>query len=255
MIQAGKWIARGLSLLGAVIVGTAALPLTIAAIERVVGGVAAVSSEDGLTRIMSPIVIAIALLAAPLVAASLVGAWRTLGSRGRRQAATPISGVLAMGGVALLHTPGPATDWIYWLLPALAVPLLIVGTGIAAGGWLLGWTGDRLSPSATALRTLTAIVAAALVTLPLVVGVFLGQAAAAEAQVELPETQRVRLLGIASEHWGGPLQRLTYLELAVTLERHSVLCGTNYTVESFTLFGFRLHRLQVDECGITPRSS
>src|SRR5688500_825425 len=251
MTEAGKRTASGLSVLGALIVGAAALPLTITAIERVVDGIAAVSSDDGLTRIMSPIVIAMGLLAAPLVAAGLVAAWRTMRSRGRRQAATPIGGVLAMVGIVLMHGPGPATDWIYWLLPALALPLLVLGTGVAAGGWLLGWTGDHLPLSSIALRTLSAVVAAALVTLPLVVGFSMGQNAATAAQVELPERQRVRLLGIAADRWDSPLQRLTYLELAVTSERQSVRCGTSYGVESFTLFGLRLDRLHVDDCGIT----
>ena len=156
-----------------------------------------------------------------------------------------------MVGVVLMYGPSPPTDWIYWLLPALAVPLLILGTGVAAGGWLLGWTSGHLSPSATALRTLSAVAATALVTLPLVVGVVMGQNAAAEAQVELPEAQRVGLLGIAADLWDSPVQRLTYLGSAVTMERQSVRCGTSHTVESFTLFGFRLDRIQVNECGIT----
>jgi hypothetical protein len=56
-------IARGVSFVGGVMVLAAAMLLTVTAGERVVVGFAGLGSSDGLTRILSPVLIVIALLA------------------------------------------------------------------------------------------------------------------------------------------------------------------------------------------------
>ena len=243
-------IARSLSLLGGLIVLAAAVLLAAAAGERVVDGVAGLASTDGLTRVLSPVVIVIALLAVAFALAGLALSWRTLRSRGRRQIAAPVAGVLAAMGAGLMFTPGPATDW---LLPAFALPLAVIGTGVAGGGWLLGWTSVHMPSGATALRGLGAATAIALATLPLASGVLMAHSAAEEARVGIPEAERAQLIGVARNAWANPVQRLAYLDVEVTLVRQSVRCGTSYTVEAFTLFGLRPEFLHVNECGVSPR--
>jgi hypothetical protein len=248
MSQAPKRIARWLSLLGAPIVAAAAILLGAAAVEWIVDGIAGLTSTDGLTRILSPVIIASALFTAAFALAGLAGSWLTVRSRGRRQIAAPIAGVLATMGAGLLYVQGPAIDQ---MLPAFAFALAVLGTGVAAGGWLLGWTSEHLPPSATALRSLGVAGAVGVAALPLATGVLMAFSAAEDAGAAIPGPERARLLRVARSLWDSPLQRLTYLDLAVTMERQSVRCGTSYTVEAFTLFGLRLDRLAVDACGIS----
>ena len=103
-------IARGVSFVDSLIVLAAALLITATVCERIVVGFAGLGSSDGLTRILSPVLIVIALLA---LAAALVGvavSWRALRGLGRRQAAAPVAGVLTVMGTGLTFTVSPATE-------------------------------------------------------------------------------------------------------------------------------------------------
>jgi hypothetical protein len=103
------------------------------AVEQVLGGIAAVTSTDGLSRILGPIIILYGLFAGALAVAGLVGSWRTARSRGRRQIAAPIGGLLTAIGAWFLHMDGPPTDQ---MLPAFAFAMAAIGTGVATSGWI-----------------------------------------------------------------------------------------------------------------------
>ena len=163
-------ISRGVSFVGGLIVLGAGVLVTATGGERVVEGFASLSSSDGLTRILSPVVIVLGLLDLAFGLAGVAPSRQTLGSTGRRQAAAPVAGLLTAMGAGLTFTAAPATDWQF---QAFALPLAVIGTGIAAGGWLLGWTSQDLLGGATALHALGAVGTAALVTLPLAIGVLM----------------------------------------------------------------------------------
>ena len=243
----GVDISRGVSFVGSLIVLAAALLVTATAGERVVAGFAGLGSSDGLTRILSPVVIVIALLALAAALAGVALSWRTLRSLGRQQAAAPVAGVLTGMGTGLTFTVAPATDWQF---QALALPLAVIGTGVVGGGWLLGWTSQHLPVGANAVRGLGAAGVATLVTLPLAIGVLMAHTAAEDSRAAISERERAEAISLARTHWDSPVQRITYLDVEVTLARQSVRCGTSYTVEAFTLFGLRPEHVHVDDCGV-----
>jgi hypothetical protein len=94
--------------------------------------------------------------------------------------------VLATMGAGLLYVQGPAIDQ---MLPAFALALAVLGTGVAAGGWLLGWTSEHLPPSATALRSLGVAGAVGVAALPLATGVLMAFSAAEDAGAAIPRTR------------------------------------------------------------------
>jgi hypothetical protein len=239
-------------LLGALTVGSAAVILGATAVEQIVSGIVGMTSTDGLTRILSPVIILKGLFAGALAIAGLAGSWRTARSRGRRQGGALVAGLLVALGAASMYADGPAPDR---MLPAYAFSLVVLGTGVATSGWVLGWINRHLPSSAAALRRLGAASAAALAAMPLVIGVLMAQSVARDAELAIPEGERARLISEAHTVWDNPFHRLAYLELAVTIQRESVLCGTDYTVEAFTLFGLRPDYLQLNECGASLRES
>lgn len=239
---------EGLSLMGAVVVGAAALMLAAASVEEAMSGIAAATSSDGLSRIFGPFTAVGGLICVAFAITGLVLSWRTARSRAQAKNAV-IGGVLVLLASAFIFAPPPA----YQELPAFAFALAVVGIGPAIGGWLLATVIDHGPSTVEGLSGgLVGFATAAVAVMPIVVGVAMSQSAARDAELALPPAERARFLGEAERTWDSPFQRVTYLELAVTHRRESVRCGTTTTVEAFTLFGMSVDYLSLDECGVTP---
>lgn len=83
-------------------------------------------------------------------------------------------------------------------------------------------------------------------------GVVAGLRAADASAIELTPDRRTEILGEARDFWNHPVERATFLSMAVTGEWGRMIC-LDYEVTAYTFFGLRASQIQINCHGTVTR--